>query len=693
MKKKIILIAIMVVALIFALSASAFAAYEQDRETVTYKGQAVSVVRFDVEISTVNNEIKADTSRGHTCSLGALTAMADDDSLCILKDSAGNLTAYPSWYIIDATGSGEGHAEIYEISYGYLNSISSETGKSYSDGAILYMEFPQGMSGVRNNGVFGMKTNGTPYETNVTDFYIPSSVTYITENAFNKMPKLENVFIEAGNTISKIGSGTFSNSTVKYVQFENLTEITSIDGFTACGITGDIDLSKCTKLKTISAGCFMNSKNVNKITLPNSVETIANEAFEYMGSAYLASPYLPTSLKSVGSRFFAYNDNLLDTYIFPEGVTALGSEPFQDSKVAGGPSGKELNLVFLGEVTGVVYLNGNGHQKHAEKVTVYFANNSLSDYNTNGFYIKPSGSSVTSVPGAIRVAFCEGTGAGTNGSVTGVEYIYITSTTGSTFTADMVNDATNGFDYDKHTHYGAVNVTAPTCGKNGFEGKLCIVCDNEIGTVLPATGLHTYDDDHNCTTAEVCTVCSQEVNIPNAEHQIKLVITYDNGYMQAGVRVASCENDGCEFCETTNPKALFTFLGYSKNQAGTQACVGYQIAYEEIAEFKSANQLESFEYGVVAGVKSLVPNAQPLVISENKVQAVKLEKGNVVKVDLDTKSALYQVDFRLVGFEGNEDLEVLMCAYVYDGTELSYLQNAQTSIVSAVTINTISEEE
>lgn len=684
MKRKVLLIVLMVAlfAFIFVLGTSA-AAYDASRTSIEYKGQSVPVVKYDVSAETVNDAIKLDTKRSHTCSLTGLTAMADNGAYVILKDTSGNLTAYPSWYIIDANST-----EIYEICYAYLNSLSATTGKTYEEGAIVYMEFPQGMTGVRNNGVFGKKNNGAPYETNVTEFHIPKTVTYITGDAFNSMKKIESVYIEAGNTIEKINGGTFSNSSIKYVQFENLTNITVLDGFSSCDITGDIDLSMCTKLETIEGGCFQNSKNIGKITLPNSVKTIGNYAFTNMGSAYLASSYLPTSLESIGLQFFAYNDNLLDTYIFPEGVKGLANEPFQDSKVAGGPTGKQLNLVFLGKVTGVVYLNGNGHQKHAEKVTVYFAQNSLSDYNQNGFYIKPSGSSVTSVPGAIRAVFCKDTGAGTNGSVTGVEYIYITSTSGSVFTSDYVNHADYGFDFDNHTHYGSADIIPATCGENGFKGTNCIVCDKQIGEVLEATGDHKYEDDHDCTTAEICTVCTQTVVEASSSHRTAVTITYENGYLDVGVRTESCENDGCEYCQVTNPKALFEFLGYSKDMASTQICVGYYIAYAEIEEYKSVNNLADLEYGLVAGVSQNIPNAKPLQIVDGEVQAITPTKGSVASIDLSTYD-LTLVDFRLTGFEDYQDLEILMCAYVYDGTSLVYLQDTQAQSVSVKTIATI----
>ena len=684
MKKRLLFIAIMVIAIACLLSLSVFAdAYDASRTSIEYKGQSVPVVKFDVEISTVNSAISADTSRGHECNLAALTAMADNGAYVILKDTKGTLTAYPSWYIIDASND----KAIYEIGYGYLNSISEQTGKAYAEGAIVYMEFPQNMAYVRNNGVFGVKQSAA-YETNVTDFYIPKTATAIGSNAFNSMPKLENVFIEAGNTISKIESGTFSNSTVKYVQIENLTEITSIDGFTKCGITGDLDFSNATKLKTIASSCFQYSKNIGKITLPDSVETIGNSAFENIGSAYLASPYLPKNLKTVGTRFFAYCSGINDTFIFPEGVTALGSEPFQDSPVKGGPTGKELNLIFLGKVTGCIYLNGNGHQKHAEKVTVYFAKNSLSEYNKDGFYIKPSGSSTTSVPGAIRAVFCAGNGEGTNGSVTGIEYVYITNTNGTSWTADYVNHAEYGFDFDNHTCFCSYEeIQKVNCGYDGIHRNTCIVCDEVTDDIVPATGNHKYTADKDCSTAELCDVCKL-VAVEALEHDLFVTLTYANGYTSAGARREVGQREGCEHDVSSEPKALIALRGYSKNEAGSRMCVGYSINYASMTEYKAVNNLESFEFGAVMSTLANAQNGSPLSVVDGAVvkNAPDTGKGSIIKADL-TDKACTAVEIAISGdYTNYQDLQILLCAYIYDGTALSYIQAEETDTIESVAI-------
>ncbi len=661
MKKKILFIATMIMLFAFVLSISVLAAaYDPNRATIEYDGQSVSVVTSSATVEEVASKL------ANNATMQGL--FRDDNALVILADTNGSLFAFPTWYIIEPSGTDTKYVAISEVEYGFVNTLVE--GSSFEKGAIRYIEFPHGMTNVRQNGVFG-NDGGTGYEGNVTDVHIPDTVVNFDSNnnrnqAFRGNKSIKRVYIELGNTIKQIPSGTFTNSSLEYLQFENLTELESIDGFGNTALKCDIDLSN-SKLKTIANTTFSGSKGIKKITLPDTVESIGDSAFEDIGSGYLASPYLPSSLTKVGKRFFSLNDNLLDTYIFPEGVKSIGDEPFQDSKVAGGPSGKKLDLIFLGEVTGVVYLNGNGHQKHAEKVTVYFAQNSLDQYNKNGFYIKPSGSSVTSVPGAIRAVFCKGTGAGTNGNVTGVEYVYITSTSGSSYTSDMVNDAVNGFEFESHTHYGTLTRVENSCAVNGSETISCIVCDRDIVTVLEATGEHNYDVEGQCT------VCGRFYCTSGGDHIMKVEAVYANGFASAGVVVNKCQSEGCTYEEKVKDiETLFTCLGYSAPEFGAGGiAVGFTVNSEAIAEYQTVTG-KAVKYGVFAVLQDRLDGNE--IFGEDGAAS-----DGVITADI-TNYEFAAFELKIVGFtDEQKDIKLAMGAYVAvtDGetTEYSYMQD------------------
>ena len=652
MKKRILLLASMIMLFAFVLSISVLAeAYEPNRTTIEYNGQSVSVITSEATVDEVAKAL------GNNATMQGL--FKDDNALVVLADNNGNLYAFPTWYIIEPKDYNTSYAAISEVEYTFVNTLVE--GSTFARGAIRYIEFPHGMTAVRNNNVFGNKNF---YEVNVTDVHIPSTVNSIEGGAFGSAPKLKNVYIEKGNGITAIYGSTFSNSSVEYVQFENLTELEQIDGFGNTALNCDIDLSN-SKLKTIWANAFSGNTGIKKITLPDTVESIGDSAFEKIGSGYLASPYLPSSLTYVGKRFFAYNDNLLETYIFPAGVKSLADEPFQDSKVAGGPAGKELNLVFLGEVTGIVYLNGNGHQKHAERVTVYFAQNSLDQYNKNGFKIKPSGSSVLSVPGAIKVAFCKGTGAGTNGSVTGVEYVYLTNVDGTSYTSDMVNDADYGFDFENHTHYGTCVRVENNCAVDGSETISCIVCDKDIVTVLNATGDHDYVEG-------TCTVCGKKYCTSGADHIIVTDVIYENGFLNGGIIVNKCQSEGCVYFEKIGDiEAMFTTSGYSLPENGTNSiAIGFTVNYNAISVYESTTK-KTVNFGVFAvSQKNLGEN--DIFSSDGKAS------NGVICADV-TGYEFTSFELKISGFSGEYmTMKFAMGAYVIttkDGVaEYAYLQ-------------------
>lgn len=660
MNKRIFLMLTIIAVLVcaFAMSVSA-----QDRVSISYTD--INGVTHNVPVVKYEDATAQSVASALNNNATVQERFIDNGAYVILMAQDGTLTAYPTWYIIEPSGTSANYIAISEVEYEYINRMS---GKTYEKGAVRYIEFPNTITAVRDNGVFGNKNGASCYETNVTDVYIPSSVVSL-ESAFNSAKSLKNVYIEKGNKITSIPGGTFSNSTVKYVQIENLTELETIDGFTKTQLTGDLDLSG-SKLKRIEIGAFQYSKNISKITLPDTVEYIGDYAFTDMGSAYLASSYLPKSLTYVGQQFFAYNNNLLEAYIFPMGVTSLGNEPFQDSKVAGGPTGKRLDLVFLGEVTGIIYLNGNGHQKHAEQVTVYFAENSLDQYNTNGFYIKPSNSSITSVPGAIRVAFCKGFGVGTNGNVTGIEYVYITNTNGSSYTIDMVNDSKNGFDFDNHIHFGSYVKEPNTCASDGKETVFCIVCDKEFVNVLAATGEHNYVDGD-------CTVCGKSYCPSGADHTLKLEVIYANGFSDKGAIVSKCQVDGCIYqIKVEDIGAMFTLCGYSMPENGIGGiAIGYMVNSDVVSKYQDATGA-FVTYGLFAVVKD--------VLGQNDIFGESGAALGVISADV-THHTLSFFDLKITGFKTEEQKNTKLAfgAYVKiesdSYTKYSYLQNGNAT--------------
>ena len=147
-------------------------------------------------------------------------------------------------------------------------------------------------------------------------------------------------------------------------------------------------------------------------------------------------------------------------------------------------------------------------------------------------------------------------------------------------------------------------------------------------------------------------------------------IAYENGFINKGTCVGSCL-----VCETTGVKegeasaeALIVFLGIATEQDGYGICVGYSVNSEAIALYESYGNV--FEYGVVA------------YIPEENETSIEPINNDLSCLDYTISAALTDAncsnfEFVVKGF-GSEhyELALVMCAYVYDGSEVDYVNVA-----------------
>ncbi len=68
-------------------------------------------------------------------------------------------------------------------------------------------------------------------------------------------------------------------------------------------------------------------------------------------------------------------------------------------------------------------------------------------------------------------------------------------------------------DYEPHEHIYEQDSEKPaTCGEAGYTVYKCTVCGRTFTQEIPATGEHTFTEDYDCTTADVCEICGKVVN-------------------------------------------------------------------------------------------------------------------------------------------------------------------------------------
>ena len=603
--KKLFLFLVVAISLCACLSLCVFAEEGVElRQTVVYEGQTVSVTRF--ENFTVE-EMAA--SLNNSGLLKRQEKILDENSIVVLKDTEGNLSAYPSYYVIElSSNSGDSYVAVSEINYAFINKMLGETKFPNRVAAIVYMEFPKGMTSLRANSVFGSNHN-PGYETIVTEIYVPNTVTSIESNSFKNCGSLESVYFEQGSTITEIVGGSFTNcKKLSYFEFEKLTGLKKINGFGNTGFTS-LDLSK-TQIETIGSGAFSEAP-IESLSLPNTVKRIEGTAFskakiteftfpenlEYFGDDVfsgasrftLTSGMLPKSLTYVGS-FFMTNVTLPNLIVFPAGITNLPKEAFGNSSVASVDGQKgDLTLVFLGKMTNFD-ADGNDYRTWANSLTVYFAQNTLSDVSasvysftdkeagTVGDSVSQSGSLTLDVSNGtpsfisqvteqvIEIIFC-----GNNGSV---EQSYIIKNDGSAITEDR-----GMFDMENHICYAF------------------------------------SDNENDCTADTICIVC--DVNKANESHNFVETVVF-NSLIEKGIKSQACQNPDCLVAnDGIELEPIVVCLGYSVSKFGTPSVTqGFLINEESLDEYISAGN--SFDFGLVAGAVSVSTN-EPLEIKDGTV--------------------------------------------------------------------------
>ncbi len=220
--------------------------------------------------------------------------------------------------------------------------------------------------------------------------------------------------------------------------------------------------------------------------------------------------------------------------------------------------------------------------------------------------------------------------------------------------------------------------TCVTPGKGGYVTDCpCNIDYRENGYTTVSNKIDAYKNK----TFEACG--SEEYDLPlKTEHTLSNVvksIEFENGFINLGTHVYKClycnEAAGAE--EEASFPALFAFNGYSVPENGELAIsVGYTIFQDALSEYESI--MGALDYGVVGAIYEKLGGVAPLAQNE----------APVVKAQVTGDYASF--DFVISGFTAEQmDLGLVMCAYVYDGTKYVYLQEEQTLNPTAVSINSV----
>ena len=203
----------------------------------------------------------------------------------------------------------------------------------------------------------------TPKLTGV-DFSLALELLQIKDSAF-KYNEIRELDLSMLNKLEVVGYGSFKENIIENVEFSdsitdidgssfaynNLTTVTLPDNLDYIGgmvfyqnnLSGEIDLTNCTKLNkiggynsesesTYSIGTFQEN-NITSVKLPNSLEYIGDGVFR---DNPLKTINMPTSLTRIGKNSFRGNQ-LESTIVFPNTLLYIGSSAFVNAFSTGVP--------------------------------------------------------------------------------------------------------------------------------------------------------------------------------------------------------------------------------------------------------------------------------------------------------------------------------------------------------------------
>ena len=428
--------------------------------------------------------------------------------------------------------------------------------------------------------------------------------------------------------------------------------------------TFDFDFSKLNTAQSVQ----YSKKSVVMVEIPEGVTTISNSYFAGTGNFPLCIyVQFPGSITSYGSSLFAGANTVIRSVEFLDGIAPI---TMGDSMFGGQWNGGAHSIEYVKFPNNLVSIGNNtfGKANGASK-TIIFGKN-LENIGTN-FFGESTPSSTDTFMYVSDKFFTQtevfsnlfGSEAPYHGNNLMLTMFYtgtraqaeelvakgLAVQTGYVWDSNKVK-IVSASEYDYATH-------KPTSSKS-----ITIVYD--YNTCNAFYGAKHLEDTNPCLIQ--CTRCGQKEQDPNANHSFDNgVIAYESGYAKNGTLTLTCQNEGCVFnitpsVESVNP--IFELLGFSTNISKTKMVAGYKFNRAEYSTYG-----KELSYGVVAYIPDGATCA-PLTITNGEVTPI--DPKFTIHAELETEYEYF--DFLIVGIP-QEKITLSMCAYVYDGITISYL--------------------
>ena len=201
----------------------------------------------------------------------------------------------------------------------------------YNCGALTKIVIPDNVTKIEKSAFQSCKV--------LEEISIPNSVTEIGNYAFSYCRLLENAQI--GESVTKIGSYAFSDCTVlKEIYIPDSVKEIGDYAFADCSAATSLYIGK--NVETIGEFAFY-SLSVDSITLPNTLKTLGNSAFEKC--SHINNVIVPNNVTVIGDRAFA-DCTALASIAIGDSLERIGADAFLSTPYI---ENYPHDIVFLGD--------------------------------------------------------------------------------------------------------------------------------------------------------------------------------------------------------------------------------------------------------------------------------------------------------------------------------------------------------
>ena len=624
-----------------------------------------------------------DTTREVTLDSGETVALYDENGNAL------------TWYMDSSTLTSIKTADILSTGTTTIDSVSYTTFKftGVSENTMVVVNFQDEKLG--DLEAFNTKFQGSTVleYCYMPDTLIRLSVNYDSANVFRETTKCKYVEFTENCELNFIGKYSFSKATALKEIFipagvTTFPEGSSSSGwdwgcFINCTSLTSVRFAENSQLKNVPSGTFLGCTSLTDILLPDSVETLG--IYVFRDSGIVNSPFSPTSNCTYISRWaFAYASKLENINIPKNAIFEIPSNP---------------------EGVGVFYrctslIEVNFHPDTPDKTYPAYMFSGCSSLNE--IQIPNSTTKLpyrmfnnctnleTIILGANVVSLNDQrTSTADHNSFTfgcdNLKYVYLPKTLN--IDAETHKDACHVFGSGGNiTFYYNGSYEQAVALQNQFKNNVTTCGNNGKITGAEIISLEEYNkltEIKKCYLVYDGNTCDMFYNGVHGESQVSY------GFEGEDYTTDLYSFTGCSRCND-NIKAfvcgpLFTNKGYSKVTDGSMFTYGISINEENIETYKSKTG-NTFSYGFIVGAVPTTPTGNIIDVNGNAL----IEKSVVVDFAAVQFSnfTIYNVKMRDISTT-QQTMPVYCCAYIIDGSQVSYIGNSVTTVAASISSSTI----